>query len=65
MEVVNISDKRKTSKVDEFFNKNTNDLSVKEAIIMTSMTVFVTGIVTVSINTAVNAIQAFVDARRS
>lgn len=51
-------------KIKEFMKKDSNALNVGDALIMTAATVFITGVVTVSINTGVNGIQAIVDARR-
>lgn len=53
------------TKVKAFLKKDSNELNVGDALIMTAATVFVTGVVTVSINTSVNAVQAIVDSRRN
>jgi exopolysaccharide biosynthesis predicted pyruvyltransferase EpsI len=53
------------TKVKAFLKRDPNELNVGDTLIMTAVTVFVTGVVTVSINTSVNAVQAIMDSRRN
>lgn len=56
---------KKESKIKRFLKKDSNTLEVGEVLVLTACTVFITGVVTVGINTGVNAIQAVVDSRRN
>lgn len=64
-QVANLSDKRNGSKIKEFLRKDPHKLNVGEALVMTAATIFVTGVVTVSINTSIDLTHIVVKKLRS
>lgn len=65
MEVVNMKDKReKPNKIDKFLKMKPEDLTVGQCLIMTAATVFVTGVVTVGINTSIDITHNIINSRK-
>lgn len=65
MEVIVMDEKRESShKIKGFLKKKPEDLNLGEMLIMTACTVFVTGVVTVSINTSIDITHNIMNARR-